>query len=123
LLIKLDSPGPVFFFQERVGRDGRRFQMVKFRSMRADAEVALGALQAGQHDGAGLLFKLKEDPRVTRVGKVLRKLSLDELPQFWNVIAGDMSVVGPRPPLPSEVRAYDGTLSRRLYIKPGITGL
>lgn len=122
LLIKLDSPGPVFFVQERVGRDGRRFQIVKFRSMHADAELRLAALQV-DHDGAGLLFKLKDDPRVTRVGKVLRKLSLDELPQFWNVLAGEMSVVGPRPPLPSEVSAYDGTVSRRLYIKPGITGL
>ncbi|WP_144795967.1 sugar transferase [Microbacterium paludicola] len=122
LLIRLDSPGPVFFFQERVGRDGRLFQIVKFRTMRVDAEHHLAALQTN-HDGAGLLFKLKDDPRVTRVGRVLRRLSLDELPQFWNVLVGDMSVVGPRPPLPSEVRAYDGTVSRRLYIKPGITGL
>jgi exopolysaccharide biosynthesis polyprenyl glycosylphosphotransferase len=121
-LIKLDSPGPVFFFQERVGRDGRRFKMVKFRSMRTDAEKQLAALKE-QNEGAGLLFKMKDDPRVTRVGKVLRKLSLDELPQFWNVLVGDMSVVGPRPPLPSEVTAYDGTVFRRLYIKPGITGL
>jgi len=122
LLIRLDSPGRVFFFQERVGRDGRRFQIVKFRSMHVDAEQRLAALRA-RNEGAGLLFKLKDDPRVTRVGKVLRRLSLDELPQFWNVLIGDMSVVGPRPPLPSEVRAYDGTVSRRLYIKPGITGL
>ncbi|MDF2560194.1 MAG: polyprenyl glycosylphosphotransferase [Microbacterium sp.] len=122
LLIKLDSPGPVFFFQERVGRDGRRFKMVKFRSMKTDAEQQLAALKA-QNEGAGLLFKMKDDPRVTRVGRVLRKLSLDELPQFWNVLVGDMSVVGPRPPLPSEVTAYDGTVFRRLYIKPGITGL
>lgn len=121
-LIKLDSPGPVFFFQERVGRDGRTFKMVKFRSMRTDAEQQLAALKA-KNEGAGLLFKMKDDPRVTRVGKVLRKLSLDELPQFWNVLVGDMSVVGPRPPLPSEVTAYDGTVYRRLYIKPGITGL
>ncbi|OIJ34361.1 MULTISPECIES: sugar transferase [unclassified Microbacterium] len=121
-LIKLDSPGPVFFFQERVGRDGRRFKMVKFRSMRTDAEKQLAALK-DHNEGAGLLFKMKDDPRVTRVGKVLRKLSLDELPQFWNVLVGDMSVVGPRPPLPSEVTAYDGTVFRRLYIKPGITGL
>jgi len=121
-LVKIDSPGPVFFFQERVGRDGRRFRMVKFRSMRTDAEQQLAALKA-QNEGAGLLFKMKDDPRVTRVGRVLRKLSLDELPQFWNVLVGDMSVVGPRPPLPSEVTAYDGTVYRRLYIKPGITGL
>lgn len=122
LLIKLDSPGPVFFLQERVGRDGRLFKMVKFRSMRTDAEQQLAALQA-QNEGAGLLFKMKDDPRVTRVGRVLRKLSLDELPQFWNVLTGDMSVVGPRPPLPSEVTGYDGEVFRRLYIKPGITGL
>ncbi len=122
LLIKLDSPGPVFFFQERVGRDGRRFKMVKFRSMKTDAEQQLALLKE-QNQGAGLLFKMKDDPRVTRVGRVLRKLSLDELPQFWNVLIGDMSVVGPRPPLPSEVTAYDGTVFRRLYIKPGITGL
>lgn len=122
LLVKLDSPGPLFFFQERVGRDGRTFRIVKFRSMKTDAEQQLAALKE-QNEGAGLLFKMKDDPRVTRVGKVLRRLSLDELPQFWNVLVGDMSVVGPRPPLPSEVTAYDGTVFRRLYIKPGITGL
>src|SRR5690606_20347977 len=121
-LIKLDSPGPVFFFQERVERDGRLFKMVKFRSMKTDAEQQLAALRQ-QNEGSGPLFKMKDDPRVTRVGKVLRKLSLDELPQFWNVLMGDMSVVGPRPPLPSEVGGYDGTVFRRLYIKPGITGL
>ena len=122
LLIKLDSPGTVFFFQERVGRDGKLFKMVKFRSMSVDAEQRLVALKE-HNEGAGVLFKMKADPRVTRVGRVLRKLSLDELPQFWNVLAGDMSVVGPRPPLPSEVTAYDGTVFRRLYINPGITGL
>ncbi|WP_313357703.1 sugar transferase [Microbacterium sp.] len=122
LLIKLDSPGPVFFFQERVGRDGRLFKMVKFRSMHTDAEQQLAALRE-QNDGSGLLFKMKDDPRVTRVGRVMRKLSLDELPQFWNVLTGEMSVVGPRPPLPSEVTGYDGNVFRRLYIKPGITGL
>ncbi|WP_217181693.1 sugar transferase [Streptomyces sp. AC495_CC817] len=122
LIVKMDSPGPVFFFQERVGRDGRTFKMVKFRSMKTDAEQQLAALKE-QNEGAGLLFKMKDDPRVTRVGRILRKLSLDELPQFWNVLVGDMSVVGPRPPLPSEVTAYDGTVYRRLYIKPGITGL
>jgi len=122
LLIKLDSPGPVLFFQERVGRDGRLFKMVKFRSMHTDAEQQLAALRE-QNDGSGLLFKMKDDPRVTRVGRVMRKLSLDELPQFWNVLTGEMSVVGPRPPLPSEVTGYDGNVFRRLYIKPGITGL
>jgi lipopolysaccharide/colanic/teichoic acid biosynthesis glycosyltransferase len=121
-IIKLDSPGPVFFLQERVGRHGRTFRMVKFRSMRTDAEQQLAAL-ADQNQGSGLLFKLKDDPRITRIGRALRKLSLDELPQFWNVLVGDMSVVGPRPPLPREVAAYDADVSRRLFVKPGITGL
>lgn len=119
--IRVDDPGPVFFRQSRVGRDGQEFKMVKFRSMRIDAEARLAELQA-QNDGAGPLFKLKSDPRVTRVGRILRKYSIDEIPQFWNVLVGDMSVVGPRPPLPAEVTAYDGTVFRRLYIKPGITG-
>jgi exopolysaccharide biosynthesis polyprenyl glycosylphosphotransferase len=122
LAITLDNPGTVFFRQERVGRDGRTFKMVKFRSMKVNAEAELAALMQ-ENEGAGPLFKMKHDPRVTRVGRILRKLSLDELPQFWNVLVGDMSVVGPRPPLPSEVTAYDGTVFRRLYISPGITGL
>ncbi|WP_060914926.1 sugar transferase [Microbacterium oleivorans] len=121
LAIKTDDGGPVFFHQARVGRDGREFAMLKFRTMRVNAEAELAAL-IEQNEGSGLLFKLKSDPRVTRVGQFLRKFSLDEVPQFWNVLRGDMSVVGPRPPLPSEVIAYDGTVSRRLYIKPGITG-
>lgn len=121
LLITLDSPGPVFFSQARVGRDGHLFRMFKFRTMVVDAEAALAALKA-QNEGAGPLFKMKDDPRVTRVGKMLRKLSLDEFPQFWNVFRGDMSIVGPRPPLPDEVVAYDGAVARRLYVKPGITG-
>lgn len=121
LLIKFDDPGPAFFRQSRVGRDGMDFKMLKFRSMRVDAEAQLAALRAA-NDGAGPLFKLKSDPRVTRVGQVLRKFSLDEVPQFWNVLRGDMSVVGPRPPLPDEVSMYDTSVSRRLYIKPGITG-
>lgn len=122
LAIRFDSPGPVFFRQLRVGRDGRTFRMVKFRSMKTTAEQELAAL-LDSNEGSGPLFKLKSDPRVTRVGRVLRKFSLDELPQFWNVLTGEMSVVGPRPPLPSEVTAYDGTVFRRLYINPGITGL
>ncbi|MFT4232166.1 MAG: sugar transferase [Leucobacter sp.] len=121
LLIRLDSEGPILFSQQRVGRDGRLFKMYKFRTMVVDAEERLGELME-MNEGAGVLFKMKHDPRVTRVGAVLRKLSLDELPQFWNVLRGDMSVVGPRPPLPSEVTAYDGTVVRRLYVKPGITG-
>lgn len=121
MLIKIDNRGPVFFLQSRVGRDGRLFKMVKFRSMRVDAEEQLARLKAA-NEGAGPLFKMKDDPRITRVGKYLRKFSLDEVPQFWNVLRGDMSVVGPRPPLPDEVTAYDGTVFRRLYINPGITG-
>lgn len=119
--IKLDSPGPVLFPQARVGRDGRGFRMVKFRSMAVDAEEQRAALLAA-NEGAGPLFKMHDDPRVTRVGRILRKYSLDEVPQFWNVLTGDMSVVGPRPPLPDEVESYDDAVVRRLYIKPGITG-
>jgi exopolysaccharide biosynthesis polyprenyl glycosylphosphotransferase len=122
LAIRIDSPGPVFFGQTRVGRDGRTFRILKFRTMQVDAESQLELLQA-RNEGAGPLFKLRHDPRVTRVGAFLRKYSLDELPQFFNVLRGDMSVVGPRPPLPREVKDYDGTVYRRLYIKPGITGL
>lgn len=122
LAVRIDSGGPVFFRQQRVGKDGRLFSMVKFRSMKVDAEAELEKLRA-LNEGAGPLFKMKADPRVTRVGRVLRKYSLDELPQFWNVFVGDMSVVGPRPPLPDEATSYDGDAGRRLYIKPGITGL
>lgn len=122
LAIKIDSPGPVFFAQRRVGRDGREFTMYKFRSMTDTAEQELAELLPA-NDGAGPLFKMRADPRVTRVGRVLRKYSLDELPQFLNVLRGDMSISGPRPPLPSEVRNYEGRVFRRLYIKPGITGL
>ena len=121
LLIKLDSPGTVFFRQRRVGRDGQEFEILKFRTMRDGAETELAALAAA-NEGSGALFKVRRDPRVTRVGAVLRKYSIDELPQFWNVLRGDMSVVGPRPPLPSEVRQYDSPVFRRLYIRPGITG-
>ncbi|MFF9565066.1 sugar transferase [Leifsonia sp. NPDC014704] len=122
LLVKLDDNGPVFFAQERVGRNGERFTMYKFRSMVIDAEARLAALQE-KNDGQGLLFKMKNDPRVTRVGHYLRKFSLDELPQLVNVFLGDMSLVGPRPPLPSEVEGYENHVHRRLYIKPGLTGM
>lgn len=122
IAIRLDSPGPVLFRQQRVGRDGELFSMLKFRTMRVDAEAQLAALLA-QNEADGPLFKLRADPRVTRVGRFLRRTSLDELPQFWNALRGDMSVVGPRPPLPSEATSYDGTVVRRLYLKPGITGL
>jgi exopolysaccharide biosynthesis polyprenyl glycosylphosphotransferase len=122
IAIRAESPGAAIFPQERVGRKGRTFQMLKFRSMVADAEDRLAALRV-RNQGAGLLFKLKDDPRVTRVGRVLRKYSLDELPQLWNVLVGDMSLVGPRPPLPAEVRGYESHVHRRLYIKPGLTGM
>jgi exopolysaccharide biosynthesis polyprenyl glycosylphosphotransferase len=122
LLIWLDDRGPVFFRQTRVGRDGTEFKILKFRTMRTSAEAELAALMA-DNEGAGPLFKMKRDPRITRIGGILRKFSLDELPQFVNVLRGDMSVVGPRPPLPAEVDEYDGSVGRRLYIKPGITGL
>lgn len=122
LAITLDSPGGVFFRQRRIGRDGREFDILKFRTMSSDAEARRHEL-AAQNEGAGPLFKLKNDPRVTRVGAVLRRFSLDELPQFWNVLTGEMSVVGPRPPLPDEVQGYDRDMLRRLYVQPGITGL
>ncbi len=122
LAIKLDDGGPVLFRQERVGRNENRFSMLKFRSMVITAESDLGDLIA-KNEGAGLLFKLKDDPRVTRVGRVLRKFSMDELPQLWNVFVGEMSLVGPRPPLPREVEAYESHVHRRLYIKPGLTGM
>ncbi|NNC11898.1 sugar transferase [Planctomonas sp. JC2975] len=122
VLVRLDSPGDAIFRQERVGRNNRRFTMYKFRSMVRSAEQDQQALTSG-NEGAGLLFKLKNDPRVTRLGRVLRKYSLDELPQLWNVFVGDMSLVGPRPPLPCEVDAYEGAVHRRLFIKPGLTGM
>ena len=122
LAIRLDSPGGVIFRQRRIGRDGREFDILKFRTMTATAEEDRAAL-AEANEGAGPLFKLRHDPRVTRVGAVLRRFSIDELPQFWNVLRGDMSVVGPRPPLPDEIRAYDRDAIRRLFVQPGITGL
>lgn len=122
VLIKLDSNGPMLFKQERIGILGTPFLMFKFRSMNVNAEQQLSALQA-QNQGSGLLFKLKVDPRVTRVGTVLRRYSLDELPQLLNVFSGSMSLVGPRPPLTAEVDAYEEHVRRRLLVKPGITGL
>jgi exopolysaccharide biosynthesis polyprenyl glycosylphosphotransferase len=122
IAVKLDSDGPVLFRQERVGRNGKTFQMLKFRSMYDSASERLDGLLA-QNEGAGLLFKMKDDPRVTAVGRVLRKHSLDEFPQLLNVLAGDMSLVGPRPPLPREVLSYEGSVHRRLFIRPGLTGM
>ncbi|ASD23318.1 MULTISPECIES: sugar transferase [Cryobacterium] len=122
VLVKLDSPGPVLFRQERVGRNGRTFHMIKIRSMVRTAEDDLAGL-LDKNEGAGVLFKIRSDPRITRVGRVLRKYSLDELPQLWNIVVGQMSLVGPRPPLPAEVENYESHMHRRLYIKPGLTGM
>lgn len=122
ILVKMEGQGPVLFRQERVGMEGEPFRMLKFRSMVLDAEKRLTDL-AHQDEGSGPLFKMKNDPRVTRVGKFVRKFSLDELPQLFNILAGSMSLVGPRPPLPSEVAAYEHDVRRRLLVKPGLTGL
>ncbi|GHD81471.1 Undecaprenyl-phosphate galactose phosphotransferase WbaP/exopolysaccharide biosynthesis polyprenyl glycosylphosphotransferase [Salinibacterium amurskyense] len=122
ILIRLDSPGGAFYSQVRVGRNLETFRMFKFRSMVVDADQKLADLTK-ENEGSGVLFKLKNDPRVTRLGRFIRKYSLDEFPQLWNVLKGDMSLVGPRPPLPSEVLAYKGKVNRRMYIKPGLTGM
>ncbi len=121
LLVRATGPAPVLFRQQRVGLNGRRFTLYKFRTMAPDAESALGEL-AGRNEMSGPVFKLRADPRVTPLGRVLRRLSLDELPQLWNVVRGDMSLVGPRPPLPEEVDAYEPHHRRRLSMRPGITG-
>lgn len=121
--VKLQDRGPVFFAQTRVGRYGREFKMFKFRSMWPDAEKRLAAiLQQNQHQ-EGVTFKIRNDPRVTPIGRYLRRFSLDELPQFYNVLIGDMSLVGPRPPVPREVAQYTLSDRRRLAVKPGITCL
>jgi lipopolysaccharide/colanic/teichoic acid biosynthesis glycosyltransferase len=121
LLIKLEDRGPVLFPQIRVGRHGREFRMLKFRSMKVDAEARLEEVLKNNHHATGVTFKIKDDPRITRVGKWARKFSFDELPQFYNVLVGDMSLVGPRPPLPREVARYTRADRRRLAITPGIT--
>ena len=120
--IKLDSPGPVFFSQIRVGKNGRRFRLYKFRSMYTDAEDRLKDLMS-QNEINGLMFKMENDPRVTKVGKFIRKTSLDEFPQFWNVLKGDMSLVGTRPPTEQEFEQYDEHYRRRLSMTPGLTGM
>jgi exopolysaccharide biosynthesis polyprenyl glycosylphosphotransferase len=122
VLIKFDSRGPVFYRAERIGLNGKPFVMLKFRSMIAGAEKRQITL-VGRNQGAGPLFKLRNDPRVTRLGRWLRRLSIDELPQLINVLMAQMSIVGPRPPLRSEVATYSGEVHRRLLVKPGITGL
>ncbi|SDL79823.1 Undecaprenyl-phosphate galactose phosphotransferase, WbaP/exopolysaccharide biosynthesis polyprenyl glycosylphosphotransferase [Nonomuraea maritima] len=121
-VIRMTSPGPAMFFQTRVGKRGKEFRVVKFRTMVVDAEQLKGAL-LDANDFDGVLFKIRNDPRITRVGAFLRKYSLDELPQLLNVLRGEMSLVGPRPPLPEEVDQYGGDVRRRLVVKPGITGL
>ena len=123
IAIKTTSRGPVFYSSERIGIDGRPFAMLKFRTMVDGADEQIQQLLALNESDGGVLFKIREDPRVTSVGKILRRLSIDELPQFINVLKQDMSVVGPRPPLPREVMQYDGDVKRRLLVKPGVTGL
>jgi exopolysaccharide biosynthesis polyprenyl glycosylphosphotransferase len=120
--IKLESPGPLFFKQKRVGRNGRYFYIYKFRSMYVDAEERKKELMA-DNKMEGFMFKMDNDPRITRVGRFIRKTSIDELPQFWNVLRGDMSLVGTRPPTVEEFKQYRTYHKRRLSMKPGITGL
>lgn len=121
LAVRLSGPGPVFFVQTRIGRNGQPFGMIKFRSMQVDAEARRAALLATSTRG-GLCFKSRNDPRVTPVGRILRRFSLDELPQLFNVLRGEMSLVGPRPALPEEVAAYPAQAMERLAVLPGITG-
>ncbi len=122
ILIKKDSPGPILFRQVRCGLNGDTFNMLKFRSMVQTAEDDLATL-LDKNEACGVLFKIRNDPRITRFGRFIRKYSIDELPQLWNVLVGDMSLVGPRPPLPAEVEGYETHVHRRLYIKPGVTGM
>ncbi|WP_390408938.1 sugar transferase [Lacticaseibacillus jixiensis] len=123
LIIKLDDPaGPVFYSQTRVGLNGKKFRMWKFRSMIANADKLVDKLVA-QNDVTGAMFKIKDDPRITKIGRVIRKYSIDELPQLFNVLVGDMSLVGPRPPLPRELATYTAYDKQRLAVVPGATGL
>ena len=122
LAIKLESKGPVFFSQVRIGKNGRRFKMYKFRSMYIDAEERKKELMA-QNEVKGLMFKMDNDPRITKVGQFIRKTSIDELPQFFNVLKGDMSLVGTRPPTVDEFEQYNIYYRRRLSITPGLTGM
>jgi len=120
ILIKLESPGPVFFHQARLGRRGRPFRFYKFRSMCEEA-VELRAVLEGLNEVSGPVFKIRKDPRLTAVGRAIRKMSVDELPQLWHVITGEMSLVGPRPPVPEEVGQYEPWMLERLSVKPGLT--
>ena len=121
--IKFDSKGPVLFKQTRVGQNGKQFSILKFRSMVTDADKHKQELLSQNEMGDPRLFKMKNDPRITKVGKIIRKTSIDELPQFFNVLKGNMSLVGTRPPTVSEVEQYDRRHFRRISIKPGITGM
>lgn len=118
--VKVTSKGPIFFSQKRVGKNGELFEMYKFRSMVVNAEELKEKLQH-QNEMSGPMFKMKDDPRVTKVGKFIRKTSIDELPQLWNILKGDMSLVGPRPSLPKEVAQFDEWMYKRLEVKPGLT--
>lgn len=122
MIKKEDSGGPIFFSQDRVGKNGKIFKMYKFRSMCIDAEERL-ALLLEHNEVDGAMFKMKDDPRVTKIGKFIRRTSIDELPQLWNVLKGEMSLVGPRPPVVREVHEYSEYDKQRLYVKPGCTGL
>jgi exopolysaccharide biosynthesis polyprenyl glycosylphosphotransferase len=122
IAVRVDSRGPALFKQARAGRYGRPFMMWKFRSMTTDAEEIKEQL-ADQNESDGVLFKMRQDPRITRLGALLRSTSIDELPQLWNVVRGDMSIVGPRPHILAEANAYDAWAQRRLMVKPGLTGL
>jgi exopolysaccharide biosynthesis polyprenyl glycosylphosphotransferase len=122
LAVKSDTPGPILFRQERVGKNGRPFVLYKFRSMVVGAEQEQDQL-VGQNEASGPLFKIKDDPRLTRVGKIIRRMSIDELPQLHNVLRGEMSLVGPRPAVPQEVEQYQEWHRKRLEISPGLTGL
>lgn len=123
ILIYLENPGPIFYTQIRVGKDGKHFPFYKFRSMVVGADKLKGELQDLNESKDGVIFKMKDDPRVTRVGKIIRKFSIDELPQLINVLRGDMSLVGPRPALPIEVTLYTLKQRKRLHALPGITGI
>ena len=120
IIVKFTSKGPIFFSQKRVGRNGKEFDMYKFRSMVVNAEELKEKL-AAQNEMSGPMFKMKDDPRVTKVGKFIRKTSIDELPQLWNILKGDMSLVGPRPSLPKEVAQFEDWMYKRLEVKPGLT--
>jgi lipopolysaccharide/colanic/teichoic acid biosynthesis glycosyltransferase len=128
LAVRLDSPGPALFKQVRIGENGRRFRLYKLRTMRHGNDDRIhrqymARLIAGTGERCGDVYKLLHDPRITRVGRFLRKMSIDEVPQLWNVLKGDMSLIGPRPPVPHEVELYNAAAWRRLRVKPGITGL